>query len=116
MKPAGAFRHLATIQSRSETVSIDGIRSETWAAKTVDGLAYANVPVSFRALSARELLAAGARQSESTVEFEFRAGLDIDPQDRILFDGKVYDIEPPELDPTRARFIRIKARRSLTNG
>jgi SPP1 family predicted phage head-tail adaptor len=111
MNRIGPMRHRIDIQRLTRTTNPStGVVSETWA--TV----HESYPASVRALSARELQAAGARQSEATVEFEMRADVTVNPDDRILFEGDVYDIEPPQLDPTRRRFYRIKASRNLTNG
>jgi len=105
------MRHRATVQRKTETVNpATGVRTTAWADL------YADVPFSVRPLTSRELQAAAARQSEVSVEFETRAGLDIQPDDRIVFDGHIWDIEPPTLDETRQRRMKIKAHRSLTDG
>lgn len=105
------MRHRATVQRKTEVVDpMTGIRSTSWADL------HANVPFAIRSLTSNEMQAASARQSKVTVEFETRAGLDIRADDRILFEGHVYDIEPPMLDETRQRRMKIKAARGLTNG
>lgn len=105
------MRHRATVQRKTETIDpATGVRSTEWADL------HTNVPFSVRPLTVREMDAAAARQSEVSVEFETRPGLDIKADDRIVFDGEVWDIEPPALDPTRKRRLTIKAARNLTNG
>lgn len=111
MSRPGQMRHRITVQRNTETVNpATGVRSSSWADL------YVGVPAAIRSLTSRELQAASARQSESSVEFELRAGLDINADDRIVFDGDVYDIEPPTFDETRQRRMKIKAARNLTNG
>lgn len=80
-----------------------GIISESWA------YVYRGVPAAYRALTSRERMAASQRQSEVDVEFEIRAGLDIVPTDKIAFNGKLWDIDPPQDDPTLKRYQKIKA-------
>lgn len=105
------MRHRATVQRKTETVNpMTGIRSTSWADLHID------VPFAVRSLTSSEMQAAAARQSKVSVEFETRVGLDIRADDRIVFEGEVYDIEPPTLDETRQRRMKIKAARGLTNG
>ena len=108
----GKMRHVITFQEKTATTDSNGVRTETWANKS----GFENIPASFRALTARELQAAGATRSEATVEFEIRADIDVTPDLRISFDGEVYDISEALLDGTRQRFYRIKAARGLTDG
>ena len=111
MNKIGRMRHYIAIQELTTTTDpVTGVQSETWADK------YSSVPASFRAMSARELQAAGARQSEASVEFEIRADFTVDAGMRIVLDGDIYDVEEPLLDPTRQRFLRIRAKRGITNG
>lgn len=112
MNRIGAMRHRITFQEKTITTgSTTGVTSDSWS--NVSG---GTVWASFRSLSARELQAAAARQSEAEVEFEIRADLTVTPDMRISFDNEIYDIEEALLDPTRKRFYRIKAKRNLTDG
>lgn len=105
------MRHRITVQRKTETIDpATGVRSTAWADHLV------SVPAAIRPMTSRELQAAAARQSEVSVEFEIRTGLDIEAGDRIVFDGHIWDIEPPTLDETRARRMKIKAARGVTNG
>jgi len=107
----GQMRHRITVQEK--TVAQDpatGIESVEWTDKHVD------IPAAVRPLTSREMQAAAARQSEVSVEFELRAGLSITGADRILFEGEAWELEPPTLDETRQRRMKIKAARGLTSG
>lgn len=101
---AGTLRHHIDIIRRTVIQNpVNGLISESWA------YAYRDVPAAYRALTSRERMAASQRQSEVDVEFEIRAGLDIVPTDKIAFNGKLWDIDPPQDDPTLKRMQKIKA-------
>ena len=104
------MRQRITVQAKQETTGEFGERKVTW----VD--VYTDIPASVRWLTARELQAAAARQSESTVEFELRADFDITAEHRIVFQGKSFELEPPIFDQTARRFMRIKASEGVTDG
>lgn len=110
MARAGQMRHRITVQSKTTTTNGRGERSETWSDL------YTDVPASVRWLSSGELQAASARQSESTVEFELRVGLDITSEHRIVWEGRIYELEPPILDRSGMRRMRIKASEGVTDG
>jgi len=80
-----------------------GIDSTEWHYK------YQGVPAAFRTLTAREQMAASQRQSQVTSEFEIRSGLNINPEDMIAFNGRLWDIEPPQDDPTLRVMQKIRA-------
>lgn len=111
MAPIGDMRHYITVQEYTETVDPQtGVREQAWADKYVD------VPAAFRSLTSNEQQAASARNSSVAVEFELHAGLTITAADRIVFEGDVYELEPPMLDQTRQRRMKIKAARGMTDG
>lgn len=110
MARPGQMRHRMTVQVKSMQTNHLGERFEQW----LD--LYSDVPVSVRWLTARELQAASARQSHSTVEFELRPGLDITSEHRIVWQGRVYELEPPLFDRTTQRRMRIRASEGVTNG
>ena len=108
------MRHRITVEKK--TIVQDpatGVESESWANKfpTITG----GIPASYRPLTSNERQAASARQSVASAEFEIMFGLAIDAGDRVIFDGHVWDIEPPEFD-TKQRRLKFKAARGLTNG
>ena len=111
MNRIGKMRHRITFQELALTTDpTTGVQSEAWSD-------VGTVWASFRGLTARELQAAGARQSEATVEFEIRKPVfNVNTSLRIQFDGDTYDVEEALLDSTRQRFYRIKAKRGVTNG
>lgn len=106
---AGSRRHRVTVQRKTTGTNARGERTESWADL------YTNVPTFARYMSARELQAAAARQSEVTVEFEFAAEFDVTAADRIVWEGLTYELEPPTFDPKR-RYLRIKGREGVTDG
>lgn len=110
MARSGQMRHRITVQEKTTTTNGRGERSDSWADL------YTNVPASVRWLSSGELQAAAARQSESTVEFEIRVGLDITSAHRIVWQGRFYELEPPLFDRTGQRRMRIMASEGVTEG
>jgi len=107
----GAMRHSINVQEYTETTNPQtGVRTRSWSDK------YTDVPAAYRALTSREQQGASARNSEVSVEFEMHAGLAITAANRIVFEGDVYEIEPPTLDETRQRRMKIKAARGMTDG
>ena len=77
---------------------------------------YESIPAAYRPLTAREVQAAGARQAETTSEFEIRPLDDIKASDRIVFDGNVWEIDGIRFDETRQRRMKIGAHKGLTDG
>ena len=105
------MRHRATVQRATETQDpATGVQSTVWNDHLID------IPAAVRSLTSRELQAASARQSEVSVEFEMHAGLDITAKDRLVFEGSNWDLEPPTLDETRQRRMKIKASRGVADG
>lgn len=113
MSRPGQMRHRITIERlvESEPDPNTGAPGESeWVEQ------YASVPAAYRPLTAREQQAAGARNMQTESEFELRAGLDIRPSDRIVFDGDVWEIDGIRYDETRARRMKIGAHKGLTDG
>ena len=107
----GQMRHRVTVQRATRTQDPNtGIESTVWNDHLTD------IPAAVRSLTSRELQAASARQSEVSVEFELRAGFDITGEDRISFEGEFWDLDPPTLDETRQRRMKIKASKGVSNG
>jgi len=100
---AGKLRHYIDIIRKTETLDANGFPTETWTVQ------HESIPASFRAMTANERAAAAQRQSESTAEFEIRAGLTINPEDKIRFNGRIWNIDPILRDPTLKRSDRIQA-------
>jgi len=109
----GQMRHRITIErySEGEPDPDTGIPGESgWS------VLHADIPAAYRPLTAREVQAAGARQAETTSEFEIRPLDDIKESDRILFDGDVWEIDGIRFDETRQRRMKIGAHKGLTDG
>lgn len=90
---AGRLRHRIAIESRVEVRNADGdlVRVDWPIFADGDG---AGLPADITALSARELVAAQARQSEVTARIVIRwmPGITEDMRVRRLDDGRLYDI------------------------
>jgi len=113
MARAGQMRHRITIERYSEGAPDPetGIPGDPeW------NPVYTNIAAAYRPLTAREVQAAGARQAQTTSEFEIPTGLDITEADRIVFDGNVWEIDGIRYDETRARRMKIGAHKGLTDG
>ena len=101
---AGTLRHRIDILKKEVIQNpVTGVVSDVWTYR------YRGVPAAYRTLTSRERMAANQRQSEVTSEFEIRWGLAIEPTDKIAFNGKLWDIDPPEDDPTLKRMQKIRA-------
>jgi len=87
---AGRLRGLVTLQRSTPTQDSDsGEEIEVWAAL---GTAYANI----EPMEAKEVIARGLKMDEQATMFTFRYSADwsdLDPNDRIVFDSKNYDLE-----------------------
>jgi SPP1 family predicted phage head-tail adaptor len=92
---AGLLRHRIDIQSLGLTQDTDtGEMVEGWVTT------WAKVPASVRPLSARDLIAAQAGQSEATSRIVIRYRPGVLPTMRILYRGDVYNMQGPALpDP-----------------
>lgn len=109
----GQMRHRITIERETESApdpdtGIPG--TSEWQTQ------YSSIPAAYRSLTAREVQAAGARQAETTSEFEIRPLPDILESDRIVFDGEVWEIDGIKYDETRQRRMKIGAHKGLTDG
>lgn len=101
---AGTLRHRIDIVRKTTTQDpTTGLVTDAWA------YVYRGVPAAYRPLTSRERMAASQRQSEVDVEFEIRSGLTIEAADKIAFNGKLWDIDPPQDDPTLKRYQKIRA-------
>lgn len=100
---AGQLRHRIDIIRKTTGQDANGFETE------IHTVHLASIPAAFRPLTANERAAASQRQSESTAEFEIRAGLDIRPDDLIRFNGRLWNIDPPLRDATLKISDRIQA-------
>ena len=112
MNRIGPMRYRVTVQEKTETVNSFGERQIVWADL------YINIPASDRWLSTKELQEANARQSEVSIAFEFWAANvpNISSEHRILFDGDVYELEPPSFHGRQHEFVQVKGMKGLTDG
>lgn len=94
MLDAGRLRHRVTIQARSNVQ--DPVSGETVIVWTD---AWINVAAAIEPLSARELIAAQAQQSEVTARVTLRPLSGLTAQHRLVHNGRVYNIEGVIPDP-----------------
>lgn len=110
---AGKLRHRVTFQSRGLTQDpVTGEEIEGWT--TV----WEKVPASVEPLSARDLIAAQAGQSEASGRMVIRYRPGVLPTMRILSRGDVYDIQGPPLpDPDSGlEYLTILVAKGLNDG
>lgn len=92
MLPAGRLHHRITLLSRQVTRDSYGAETVTWVAISSpagDGKFAAEcLP-----LSGREYLAARAEVAETLIKVRIRWRADISPANRVVWDGRTYDIE-----------------------
>lgn len=104
---AGGLRWLVTIEQRNDSTNGNGNTVTTWIPFASD------VPAAITPLSARELLAAAATQSEVTTRIVIRYMAGITPSMRIRRqdDGRVYNIAAPvEDDRSGLEWLTINAK------
>lgn len=110
---AGLLRHRIDIQSR-------GLTQDPETGEMVEGwlTIWPKVPASVQPLSARDLIAAQAGQSEATGRMVIRYRAGVLPTMRILYRGDVYNIQGPPLpDPDSGQdYLTILVARGLNDG
>lgn len=108
---AGRLRHRVLLQRTVKTQSpVTGAVTESW----VD---VATIRAEVVASSAREFVAAMATQSEVTTRITVRYRAEISNKDRILFRGKVYNIEGVLPDPVSGRdYLTLPCSEGVNHG
>ena len=107
---AGLLRHYIDIQQRvNQQDPVTGANREFYQSK------YDLVPAAFTFLSGREFLSADQTRSEVKARVTIRAGLNVDATDRIIFQGKAYNIEAILPDPTFARHDTLMVSEGVRN-
>ena len=108
---AGCLRHHITIERRVETQDDDGDPVVTWETFA------ANVPAEVMPMSAKELMAAQAMQSEQVARIKIRWMDGLDASMRITYDGKRYNIAGFVPDPRSGReWITIPVSEGMNDG
>lgn len=108
----GKYRHRIAFQQQVETRDDNGGVVVTW--ETVQGLGA--VPAEVLTGPGRELVAANAQQAETVARINCRWFPELQSTWRILWDGKIYNIRPPETDSTGRREYRIQCTDGLNDG
>lgn len=106
------LRHRITIQSQVQTQDLDagGAVIVTWSTLVADEPAEV-VPV-----SGREYLQAGAMQTEIAARMTIRWRDGIAPTQRVLFDGRYYDIQAVLPDPSARRWLTLMVSAGVSDG
>ena len=79
------LNHMISIERRAQQQDAAGQVRETWQR-------VADVWASVRPIGGREFYAASGQRAEISHEIILRHGADIQPQDRILYDGREFDV------------------------
>ncbi|CAI8940616.1 phage head closure protein [Pseudomonas sp. IT-P294] len=110
---AGALRHRVTFQAL-------GITQDPGTGEEIEGwtTVWDKVPASVEPLSARDLIAAQAGQSEASGRMVIRYRPGVLPTMRILHRGDVYNIQgPPMPDPVSGlEYLTILVAKGLNDG
>lgn len=94
MLDAGRLRHRVTIQARENIQDpITGESAIVWTD------AWVNIAAAIEPLSARELIAAQAQQSEVTTRITIRTLAGLSAEHRLLHNGRIYNIAGVIPDP-----------------
>ena len=106
MSFAGRLRHRVQIQEASETRDAYGGVTTTW---TTVGTVYAAIVPMHQVGQGRERLEADRIQSEVTHRITTRFRGDVTPKHRILFEGRVFELERVANVDERDRELSILA-------
>ena len=110
---AGALRHRVTFQA-------PGLVQDPGTGEMLSGweTVWEKVPASVEPLSARDLIAAQAGQSEASGRMVIRYRAGVLPTMRILHRGEVYDIQgPPMPDPVSGlEYLTILVAKGVNDG
>lgn len=107
----GKYRHRVTIEHQVTARDPgDGSEVLTWE------VLYAAVPADVLTGPGREFNAANAEQAETVARINMRWFPGLTADMRILWDGRVYNIKPPETDSTGRREYRIQCTDGVNDG
>ena len=107
----GKYRHRVTIEHQVTTRDPgDGSEIVAWE------VFQAGVPAEVLTGPGREFNAANAEQAETVARINMRWFPGLTADMRILWDGLVYNIKPPETDSTARREYRIQCTDGVNDG
>lgn len=107
----GKYRHRVTIQRKVTT------RDPSDGSVIVDWFDFqTDVPAEVLTGPGRELRAANADQAETVARINMRWFHGLTSQMRILWDGNIYNIKPPETDSTGRREYRVQCTDGVNDG
>jgi SPP1 family predicted phage head-tail adaptor len=115
---AQRYRHRVEFQRKTETQDMDtGAISHEWDTVYLDSDTPLNsVPAEVLTGPGREFMAADAKQAETTARIQCRWFPGLLPTWRVLWDGKVFDIQSIEPDATARREYRMRCRDGVSDG
>lgn len=107
----GKYRHRVTIEQQVTTRDPDdGSEVVGWVTFIED------VPAEVLTGPGREFRAANAEQAQTVARVNMRWFPGLTSEMRILWDGKIYNIDPPETDATGRREYRIQCTDGVNDG
>lgn len=115
---AQRYRHRIEFQAKTEMQnSVTGAVSHEWETVYLDSDTPLNaVPAEVLTGPGREFRSADAKQAETAARIQCRWFPGLLPAWRVLWDGKVYDIQSIETDATARREYRMRCREGVSDG
>jgi SPP1 family predicted phage head-tail adaptor len=115
---AQRYRHRIEIQERVETQDSEtGEITSTWETLALDSeTPLDSVPAEVLTGPGREFVAGDAKQAETSARIAFRWFPGLLPTHRILWDGRVYDVQSIETDLTARREYRLRCKDGVSDG
>jgi SPP1 family predicted phage head-tail adaptor len=115
---AQRYRHRIEFQRKTETQDpYTGAISHDWDTVYLDSdTPLSAVPAEVLTGPGREFQSAGAKQAETTARIQCHWFPGLSPTWRVLWDGKVYDIQSIETDATGRREYRMRCRDGVSDG
>lgn len=93
-----------------------GAETYDWVTALSNGVPLLSVPAEVLTGAGRELMAAGAKQAETTARINLRWFPGLLPTWRVLWDGRIYNITGISTDITARREWRLTCEDGLTDG
>lgn len=114
---AQRYRHRIELQEKLSEQDSDGAISYTWETVQLDSETFLDaVPAEVLTGPGREFQAANTKQAETTARIKLHWFPGLSPEWRVLWDGKVYDIQSIETDATARREYRLRCRDGVSDG
>lgn len=112
----GRYIHRITIQSRVEGTDGVGAVVASWADAFPAATALGGIPAEVLTGPGRELRAAGSEQAEAAARIAFQYLPGIDPSQRVLWNGQIFNIRSVEYDATGLAEVRLICTAGVNDG